>query len=66
MRLTVKRDRGAGAAGKKGVKVAGSAAEANPQKSDNTFFLDADPDPKDSHNLQDPNTKFCLWIWIQI
>ncbi|MFM9048047.1 MAG: hypothetical protein ACKOOH_10435 [Cyanobium sp.] len=25
-----------------GVKVAGSAAEANPKKSDNTFFLDAD------------------------
>ena len=35
-------NRGAGAAGKQGVKVAGSAAEANPQKSDNTFFLDAD------------------------
>lgn len=28
--------------GQPGVKVAGSAAEANPQKSDNTFFLDAD------------------------
>jgi len=29
-------------AGRDGVKVAGSAAEANPKKSDNTFFLDAD------------------------
>lgn len=35
-------NRGAGAAGKQGVKVAGSAAEANPQKTDNAFFLDAD------------------------
>jgi hypothetical protein len=35
-------NRGAGAAGKQGVKVAGSAAEANPQKTDNTYFLDAD------------------------
>jgi hypothetical protein len=35
-------NRGAGAADKPGVKVAGSAAEANPQKSDNAFFLDAD------------------------
>ncbi|MEY4353428.1 MAG: hypothetical protein RLZZ609_1669 [Cyanobacteriota bacterium] len=29
-------------AAREGVKVAGSAAEANPKKSDNTFFLDAD------------------------
>ena len=36
------RNRGAAAAGKQGVKVAGSAAEANPQKTDNAFFLDAD------------------------
>ncbi|MFN9624125.1 MAG: hypothetical protein ACK587_15050 [Cyanobacteriota bacterium] len=35
-------NRDASASGKPGVKVAGSAAEANPQKSDNTFFLDAD------------------------
>ncbi len=35
-------NRGAGASGKPEVKVAASAAEANPQKSDNTFFLDAD------------------------
>ncbi|MEB3318602.1 MAG: hypothetical protein VKO39_10755 [Cyanobacteriota bacterium] len=35
-------NRGAGTAGKPGVKVAGSAAEANPQKTDNAFFLDAD------------------------
>jgi hypothetical protein len=33
---------GASASGKPEVKVAASAAEANPQKSDNTFFLDAD------------------------
>jgi hypothetical protein len=35
-------NRGADAAAKPGVKVAGSASEANPQKTDNTFFLDAD------------------------
>lgn len=35
-------NRGAGAAGKQKVKVAGSAAEANPQQTDNAFFLDAD------------------------
>jgi hypothetical protein len=35
-------NRGAGASAKPEVKVAGSAAEANPQKSDNAFFLDAD------------------------
>ena len=39
--------RGAGGTGRntpgqQGVKVAGSAAEANPDKTDNTFFLDAD------------------------
>ncbi|MFN7677935.1 MAG: hypothetical protein ACK5QW_04975 [Cyanobacteriota bacterium] len=33
---------GQGKAGQPTVKVAGSAAEANPQKSDNTFFLDPD------------------------
>ena len=33
---------GQGNAERDGVKVAGSAAEANPQKRDNTFFLDAD------------------------
>jgi hypothetical protein len=33
---------GAGAGEKQAVKVAGSAAEANPQKTDNTFYLDAD------------------------
>lgn len=35
-------NRGADASAKPGVKVAGSASEANPQKTDNTFFLDAD------------------------
>ncbi|MEB3335174.1 MAG: hypothetical protein VKP70_09330 [Cyanobacteriota bacterium] len=35
-------NRGASAAAKPGVKVAGSASEANPRKTDNTFFLDAD------------------------
>jgi hypothetical protein len=35
-------NRGADASGKPEVKVAGSAAEANPQKSDNAYFLDAE------------------------
>jgi hypothetical protein len=35
-------DDGRSNADRDGVKVAGSAAEANPKKSDNTFYLDAD------------------------
>jgi hypothetical protein len=35
-------DDGRSNASRDGVKVAGSAAEANPKKADNTFFLDAD------------------------
>ncbi|MFM7465689.1 MAG: hypothetical protein ACKO28_09515 [Cyanobium sp.] len=41
-RLLGNRNAANGSAERDGVKVASSAAEANPKKSDNTFFLDAD------------------------